>query len=54
MKFPTEGKFHDLQAGVVDLASSLVPRPPPSAFVVACSTKSGGKAWKDLSCDACC
>jgi len=33
--------------------SSLVPRPPRPAFV-ACSTKSGEKAWMDLSCDACC
>ena len=35
--------------------SSLVPRPPRSAFV-ACSTKSWGKAWMDLSHDArhCC
>ena len=31
---------------------SLVPRPPHPAFV-ACNTKSGGKAWKDLSHDAC-
>ena len=32
---------------------SFVPRPPCPAFT-ACSTKSGGKAWKDLSRDACC
>jgi len=31
---------------------SLVPRPPRPAFV-ACSMKSGGKAWTDLSRDAC-
>jgi len=32
--------------------ASLILRPPRLAFV-ACSTKSGGKAWKDLSRDAC-
>jgi len=32
---------------------SLFPRPPHPAFVT-CSTKSGGKAWTDLSRDACC
>jgi len=31
---------------------SLVPRPPCPAFV-ACSMKSGERAWKDLSGDAC-
>ena len=34
------------------LPPSLVPRPSHSAFVT-CSTKSGGKAWTDLSRDAC-
>ena len=33
-------------------AVSLAPRPPCPAFV-ACSVKSGGKAWKDLSRDVC-
>ena len=32
---------------------SLVPRPPHPAFVT-CSMKNRGKAWKDLSRDACC
>jgi len=32
---------------------SLIPRPPHPAFV-ACITKGGGEAWKDLSHDACC
>jgi len=31
---------------------SVVPRPPRPAFV-ACSTKSGEKAWTDLSHNAC-
>ena len=31
---------------------SLIPRPPHPALI-ACSTKSRGKAWTDLSCDAC-
>ena len=37
---------------VVRLYDSLVPWPPHLAFV-ACSMKCGGKAWKDLSRDAC-
>ena len=32
----------------------LVPRPPRPALSLACSTKSGEKAWTDLSRDACC
>ena len=32
--------------------TSLIPKPPRPAFV-ACSTKSGEKAWTDLSRDAC-
>jgi len=43
------GRFEQVQVQ----ASSLVPRPPCPAFV-ACSMKSGGKAWTDLSHDACC
>jgi len=33
--------------------ATLIPRPPRPAFVT-CSTKSGEKAWTDLSRDVCC
>ena len=42
----------DLCRGMRNGFTSLISRPPHPAFV-ACSTKIRGKAWKDLSHDAC-
>ena len=44
---------HALQVMRLVVNISLVPSPPPPAFL-ACSMKSRGKAWKNLSHDACC